>query len=273
MYLLAPLLSGLGWRSLALMSLSHQLLVSFLFACLLIATCLLVLLLNTKMIMFHVVAFCFRSMPLAVKHFVWIPSCWLTVHPYCALVDEVGFHILLGFYSNSAFILESGLCREARVAGAFWDSCADRVHISFDVAVACASVSRSCLSQNGPVTVTRKVHSCCCSWQEKRRAGRSAAIEKIRQNRTRVGSVGPCSFLKWCWMLQCTMSRCIPWTNRVLLGDLIEKGLNGMRQRQDREQEKELEALKKEDGYAAWKQRFNEVISCQKHWCWDSKTD
>lgn len=30
-----------------------------------------------------------------------------------------------------------------------------------------------------------------------------------------------------------------------------EKGLNGMPQRQDREQEKELEALKKEDGYVA----------------------
>ena len=32
----------------------------------------------------------------------------------------------------------------------------DCVHISFDVAVACDSVSRSCLSQNGRVTVTRK---------------------------------------------------------------------------------------------------------------------
>lgn len=270
MYLLAPLLSGRGWRSLALMSLSHQLFVSFLFACLLIATCLLVLRLNTMMITFHVVALCFRSMPPAVKHFHWIPSCWPILDPYCALVDEVTFdycfHILLGFYSNSAFILESGLCREARVAGAFWDSCADRVHISFDVAVACDSVSRSCLSQNGPVTVTRKVHSCCCSWQEKRRAGRSAAIEKIRQNRTRVGSVGPCSFLKWCWMIYSVNKSSVAWR-------FDEKGLNGMRQRQDREQEKELEALKKEDGYAAWKQRFNEVISCQKHWCWDSKTD
>lgn len=154
----------------------------------------------------------------------------------------------------------------SKSGGCLWDSCADRVHISFDVAVACDSVSRSCLSQNGPVTVTRKVHSCCCSWQEKRRAGRSAAIEKIRQNRTRVGSVGPCSFLKWCWMIYSVNKSSVAWR-------FDEKGLNGMRQRQDREQEKELEALKKEDGYAAWKQRFNEVISCQKHWCWDSKTD
>lgn len=45
------------------------------------------------------------------------------------------------------------------MAGAFWDSCADRVRISFDVAVGCDSVSRSCLSQNGPVTVTRKVQN------------------------------------------------------------------------------------------------------------------